>query len=497
MTQLPPMNILDDRGAAVPPLYRLSALLEGHRDDVRALGGDPSSRLFSGSRDGTARSWVRKGARGGTTGRWESERKWEEGHEGFVNAVNWLPGRGEHDSHGYLVTSGQDSLLQVYSLSPGASSQPVRTLLGHAHNVCALHCSKDGKRIASGSWDLTARVWSTDTWECEDVLMDHSAAVWDVLLLDSNPKLVLTAAADNLVRLFDGTQVRFVFKGHTGPARALAKLLPGDPLCALFASASNDGTIRIWNYQSGDALTVLPGHDSFVYALISIPGSSGGGLASSGEDGIIKIWNEEDGEEDQQILVPALSVWSLAALPNGDLACGCSDNLIWIFTRDETRTADEATTREYETRLAKLESPRAPSSAVIPVAAPLNVHEPSVLEADGTKEGEIKLVEVGGAAHAYQWSASSWNHLGEVVGTDAPASSEPSRPAAPSSKMAYDGQEYDFVFQIDVRDEEPPLPLPFNLEDDPHHAATSFVTQHSLPESYVERIVEFIRASIA
>ncbi|GAA5915535.1 hypothetical protein JCM5296_001753 [Sporobolomyces johnsonii] len=496
MTQLPQMSTDDDRGASVPPLYRLSALLEGHRDDVRALGGDPSSRLLSASRDGTARSWVRKGAREGTTGGWEAERKWEEGHEGFVNAVSWLPGRGEHDSHGYLVTAGQDSLIQVYSLSPTASSQPVRTLLGHAHNVCALHCSKDGKRIASGSWDLTARVWSTDTWECEDVLTDHFAAVWDVLLLDSDPELVLTAAADNLVRLFDGIHVRFVFKGHTGPVRALAKLLPGDPLCALFASASNDGTIRIWNYQSGDALTVLPGHDSFIYALISIPGSSGGGLASSGEDGIVKIWNEEDGEEDQQILVPALSVWTLTALPNGDLACGCSDNLIWIFTRDETRTADEATTREYETRLAKLESLRAPSSTATS-AASLIVHDPSVLEADGTKEGEIKLVKVGGAAHVYQWSMSSWNDLGEVVGTDAPGSSEPCQPLAPSSKMEHDGQQYDFVFQIDVKDDEPPIPLPFNLGDDPHNVAVTFVTQHSLPESYVERIVEFIRASVA
>jgi hypothetical protein len=35
----------------------------------------------------------------------------------------------------------------------------------------------------------------------------------------------------------------FTFKGHTGPVRSLAKLLPDDPDCALFASGSNDRCI--------------------------------------------------------------------------------------------------------------------------------------------------------------------------------------------------------------------------------------------------------------
>lgn len=87
----------------------------------------------------------------------------------------------------------------------------------------------------------------------------------------------------------------------------------------------SDRTVRIWNLQ-GDAITVLAGHDSFIYAIVSLPSAAGGGLASSGEDGIVKIWNgahlvnvrhsyqltlslgtDEDGEEEQEILVPALS----------------------------------------------------------------------------------------------------------------------------------------------------------------------------------------------
>jgi hypothetical protein len=42
------------------------------------------------------------------------------------------------------------------------------------------------------------------------------------------------------------------------------------------------------------------------------------------------------------------SVWSLAALPNGDIACGCSDNLVWIFSRRPERAASEAVVAEYD-----------------------------------------------------------------------------------------------------------------------------------------------------
>lgn len=39
------------------------------------------------------------------------------------------------------------------------------------------------------------------------------------------------------------------------------------------------------------------------------------------------------------------------ALSNGDLACGCSDHNIWVFTRDQQRLADGDTVRIYEERL--------------------------------------------------------------------------------------------------------------------------------------------------
>lgn len=66
----------------------------------------------------------------------------------------------------------------------------------------------------------------------------------------------------------------------------------------------------------------------------------------------------------------------------------------------------------------------------------------------------------------------------------------PEQPARP--KTFYDGTEYDFVLDVDVKDDEPPLRLAFNLEDDPQEVAMAFRGKHALPVSYVDQIREFI-----
>ncbi|GAA5929549.1 hypothetical protein JCM3775_002372 [Rhodotorula graminis] len=501
MTQRPRAHPSPSGEPSRPPPYRLAAFLRGHSNDVRAVASSTSpSRLFTASRDGTARAWSRERGDGDKGGSWAEERVWRDGHEGYINAVSSVPADpSEPDQHGFLATAGTDSLIQLFSLAPDAPPTPTHTLLGHAHNVCALHCSTDGRTIASASWDGTARVWvrrerdgeGDEAWTCARVLVEHEAAVWDVMVLEGEQDAILTASADSRIRLFSGPDVRFVFKGHQGPVRALAKLLPGDPTSTLFASASNDGTIRVWDYRNGNALTVLGTHDSFIYSLATIPSSAGGGLASSGEDGIISVWNEEDGERDQEVLVPALSVWSLATLPNGDLACGCSDNMVWLFTRDPARAADEATQGEYDMRLAERRATRAPQQER-PV-----VHEPAVLDEPGSSEGEVKLVKRDEIVVAHQWDGSKWGELGEVV-QQAEAAGEDAAPAPPPpTKMQHEGKEYDYVFRIDVKDDEPPLELPYNLDDDPHATAAAFIARHALPDSYLEQIVDFIRASTA
>ncbi len=86
--------------------------------------------------------------------------------------------------------------------------------------IRALALSADGKRLVTGSYDKTARVWDL---EAEDpsasaaVLKGHEGYIW-ALALSADGKRLVTGSDDNTARVWDLEADDFI---------ALAKLLKG------------------------------------------------------------------------------------------------------------------------------------------------------------------------------------------------------------------------------------------------------------------------------
>lgn len=312
--------------------FKLSASLLGHTQDVKALATlqyatDGTFDLLSCSRDATARRWPRNTSHADPV-------VYASGQSGFLNAVASLK---TTDGAVFILTAGNDTLISAYPLD--SPHEPTHAFVGHVQNVCCLKIRD--QLVYSGSWDKTAKIWKD--WDCVATLEGHQQAVWDVLPLHDGS--VLTAAADNLIRYFDAetvakggniTQAARVFKGHTQPVRALAQINQ-----STFASAGNDGTIRIWDLATFTQTMEFGGHDSFVYSLSYRPESNE--LISGGEDRSVRVWDAATGDLKQTITLPAISVWCVAALPSGDVAAGSSDHVVRVFSRSQERWADEAT----------------------------------------------------------------------------------------------------------------------------------------------------------
>jgi phospholipase A-2-activating protein len=328
--------------------------------------------------------------------------------QAYINSLTYIkPGQAEGYGEGLVVSGARDTIIEARKPTATPQDNAERLLLGHSDNVCALDVSPNGAWIVSGSWDHKAMVWRVGKWDPELVL-DHGdleRSVWAVLAL--NDHTVVTGSADNNIRVFDlRKSAAGVVEARTtistpDVVRALCKLPTGPmghPSGADFASASNDGVIRLWKLN-GEQVGELVGHENYVYSLGCLPS---GEIVSSGEDRTLRVWRGS--ECVQTITHPAISVWSVAVCEeNGDIVSGASDNVIRVFTRSAEREADPETIAQFNESVKSSAIPQQHLNQQINKEA---LDTPDWLKANaGTKDGQVKMIrEEDGSISAHQWS---------------------------------------------------------------------------------------------
>ncbi|XP_072173006.1 phospholipase A-2-activating protein-like [Diadema setosum] len=446
--------------------FRISCTLVGHESDIRAVAAGlyPEGAIITGSRDRTTRLWTPSSDKGVGF----QEAHCMSGHQNFVSCVCVLP-PSEKYTQGLIMTGSNDAKIHAYTLE---SPMPVYKLEGHKNTVCALAAGKFGT-LLSGSWDTTAKVWLNERNVM--TLQGHEATVWAVALLPTQG-LMLTGSADKTIKMWRAGRCERTFTGHSDCVRALAIVSEME-----FLSASNDGTVRRW-LTTGDCVHQYQGHTGFIYSMALL--ANGTDFVTSSEDRTVRVW--ADSQCQQTITMPAQSNWSVAAMQNGDIIVGSSDGVARVFTRAESRVADPEAQTAFEKQVAAFSMPA--KTQTFGGIKMEDLPDKSDLEKPGTKEGQTKLIRVGKSVEAYQWSVAEkrWTKIGDVVGTEGDD-------VTPSSgKVMYEGKEYDYVFDVDLEEGRPNLKLPYNVSDDPWHAAQRFIHANDLSQYYLEQIANFI-----
>jgi len=199
----------------------------------------------------------------------------------------------------------------------------VDALEGHTDVVICMDADPHGRWLATGSKDNTARVWQRDRdssrFRCFATLAGHTASIGAIGLpkthgKDQVPQYLITGSEDKTVKKWDLSKLP-----GASPAtpHAVAKAvftrvahekdinaIDSSPLAPLFASASQDRSIKIWSTEDGSTTAVLKGHKRGVWSIRFSPagtpalnltegGSSGnrGLLVSGSGDNTVKVWS--------------------------------------------------------------------------------------------------------------------------------------------------------------------------------------------------------------
>jgi WD40 repeat protein len=218
-----------------------------------------------------------------------------------------------------LATASYDNTARIWDVKTGAELQRLK----HDGSVSSVAFSPNGHELAMGSGDGTAHIWDMITGE-ELQRLKLNGSVWSIAFSPDGLK-VATGSDDQTARIWDvqsGAELQRC--KHEDWVESVAFSPDGHKL----ATGSWDGTARIWDVQTGAELHRL-NHEAPVYSVIFSSDSLR--VATGSDDNIARIWDVLTGVEIRELIQDAV-VHSVAFSPDGlKLATGSGDKTARIW----------------------------------------------------------------------------------------------------------------------------------------------------------------------
>jgi WD40 repeat protein/predicted Ser/Thr protein kinase len=284
--------------------------LEGHSGKVFAVELDASgSRALTASHDGTARVWD---GRDGT-----SLAILDGGERDVVYHATFSP------DAAFAALGRQSGAVELWQLTGGER----RVLRGHEGPVWQVSFDPAGERLASASFDETARIWSVASGEELVVLRGHGDKLTGVDFAPDGERVV-TASHDGSVRVWDASSGSLLrtLRGHEGKISALVRSPDGQTL----ATASDDGSARLWPAEGLGEPLMLAGHDKAVWSIAF--DADGHRVVTASFDGDARVWSVADGRLLETLSGHADAVWDARFVGEDRVITGSNDNTLRLWS---------------------------------------------------------------------------------------------------------------------------------------------------------------------
>ncbi|GAA5895103.1 WD40 repeat domain-containing protein [Sporobolomyces salmoneus] len=309
------------------------------------------------------------------------------------------------------------ALIQTVRRTSGLNA-PIMCLRGHSAEVLDLKFSPDGQTLASASADKTILLWRV-YGDCQNhgiLRMSKGAAT--CIAFTSNSHLV-AGSSDHTLFLFDlkSGEVERRFRGHHGVINAV-DVQRGGMGRGLIASASDDGTVRVWSEAAKDEIEVI----ELGYPITAVKWSEDGqSLYIGGLDNDVHVFSLSSHSVTYSLRSHADTVTSLSLSPNSQqlLSVG-ADSVLNLWNVQPFAPTVNTTNPTLHPRLLRSFYGAPSGFEGLLRKASWSRHETATTPGGGT------MVAVGGADRALTvWDATTGEiryklpgHTGTVISTD-------------------------------------------------------------------------------
>lgn len=300
------------------------------------------------------------------------------GHEDIVICldVDW--------SGHWLVTGAKDNTARLWRVDPENDSYTCAAVLtGHAESLGAIALPHSAPQessaaftdplshppayIVTGSQDRTVKRWDTSKEMKQKLRAKYTRKAHDkdinAIDIDPSGTLFASASQDRTVKIYSAVEGEAigVLRGHrrgvwTVKFAPKNSQVPNSGGKGLIATGSGDKTVKIWSLADYSCLLTLEGHSNSVLKLAWLPyrpvdarDKRGPQVASAAGDGLVKVWDSASGDTMSTLDNHTDRVWALIAHPTtGALVSGGGDSVITFWEDTTSTTLEAATTAETE-----------------------------------------------------------------------------------------------------------------------------------------------------
>lgn len=197
-------------------------------------------------------------------------------------------------------------------------------------SVNAAVWTRDGRRCLTGTQAGEFCMWNGQSFQFETIIQAHETPI---------RSMVFTHAGNFLVSADDGGNVRYwrpnleLVKSFSAHAEAIRQVSFA-PTDLKFATASDDSTVRVWDFARVTSELVLAGHGGDVKCADWHPTSSL--VVSGSKDGLLKLWCPRSGKNVSTMYGHKGTITTAAWGSNGH----------WVLTASRDQTC-----RVYDVRM--------------------------------------------------------------------------------------------------------------------------------------------------